>query len=395
MSAIAEQGALGPRLASQADFPMTRDIVYLNQAAIGLVPTPVLSVMQRFTIELGRMGTAVLDEDAEAELLDDVRRAAAGLIGAEQERIAIVSSASEALNQFAWWLKPGRGANVVLLDGDFPSVTLPWLRLTEETGLDVRFVPTRDDPALATVSALTEYVDAETAAICVGHVQYATGHRLDLGLLTELATAAGAYLVVDGTQSLGVVAVDVAETPVDLLVASSHKWLCAPHGAALVYIGRRLDDFRPPFVGWRGTVDQSDFDGRSLRLAAAARRVELGTIAYGAGLALAAGIDYLETLGRSRVETHDLSLAKRLADGLADLEAVIVTPPLVEQRAAIVTARFPSLDANTVVERLQKQRILAAARQGAIRFGLHVFNDSDDVDAVLTALRQEMTARSL
>jgi cysteine desulfurase / selenocysteine lyase len=379
----------GEALAPKGDFPETREMVYLNQAAIGLVPTPVAEVMQSFTAELGRRGTALLDEEAEARVLDVTRRAAATLMGADTTRIAIVSSASEALNQFVWWLRPGARQNVVLLDGDFPSVTLPWLRVAEESGVEIRFVATRDDPALANAVAIRDHVDERTAAICVGHVQYAGGHRIDLAALREAAEPTGAFLVVDATQSLGAVGVDVTETPVDLLVASSHKWLCAPHGAALCYLGPRLDGFRPPFVGWRGAADAAAFDGRTLRLASDARRAEVGTIAYGAAHALAAGIDYLERLGRTRIEAHLLSLTKRLAYGLCHLDARILTPALARQRAGIVSARFPDHEAEALVERLKSHRVFVSARQDAVRFAVHVFNDIGDIDGALAAVHEE------
>lgn len=377
-------------LAPKGDFPATQETVYLDQAAIGLVPTPVAEVMHRFTAELARRGTAMLDEEAEAEVLDVTRRVAAGFIGTGAERIAVVSSASEALNQFAWWLRPGDADNVVLLDGDFPSVTLPWLRVAEESGVELRFVATREDPALANAAVIRDYVDERTAAICVGHVQYAGGQRLDLGLLRDVAETAGAFLIVDATQSLGAVTVELNETPVDLLVASSHKWLCAPHGAALCYFGPRLDEFRPPFVGWRGTADVAGYEGRVLRLASDARRAELGTIAYGAGRALAAGINYLERLGRRRVEAHVLSLTKRLAYGLCQLDAAILTPALARQRAGIVAARFSDQEAQRLVERLKRDhRVFVSARQGAVRFAVHVFNDIDDIERALAAVRVE------
>jgi cysteine desulfurase / selenocysteine lyase len=386
---VSSRSAPGPALAPRAHFPATQDIVYLDQAAIGLVPTPVGRVMERFTAELGRRGTLALDERAEDRVLDGVREAAARLIGAHADDIAIVSSATEALNQVAWWLRPGRSQNVVLLTGDFPSVVLPWLRLAEAMDVALRLVPTQVDPALATAEAIADLVDEKTAAICVGHVQYATGHRLDLGRLGKVAAGVGARLIVDATQSAGAVRVNVGETPVDALVVSSHKWLCAPHGVAFCYLNPALTDFRPLFVGWRGTVNPSLFAAASLQLSANARRLELGALAYGAALALEAGIRYLDRLGLPRIEEHALCLSDALLAGLTELGADILTPARPAQRASIVAARFLSRDSADLVTRMRRRGVAISARHGALRFSAHVFNDLGEIASALNALSDE------
>src|SRR5439155_13347665 len=140
------------------------------------------------------------------------------------------------------------------------------------------------------MACLAALVDDSTAAISVSHAQFGSGELLDLEVLGELATRHGAYLIVDATQSAGVIPLDLVKTPVDLAVGSSHKWLCAPHGAAWCYIGRGLlDIFRPALVGWRGLASATTF-GSSAELDAGARRMELGTISYAAGIALGAGV---------------------------------------------------------------------------------------------------------
>jgi selenocysteine lyase/cysteine desulfurase len=344
--------------------------------------------MQRFSTSLSESGTLKLDEDAEDQLFDGARAAVARLIGAERDDIAIIASTTEAINQIAWWLRPSAGQNVVLVEGDFPSVVLPWLRLAEETGAAIRFASTR--AAEQRTEAIAELVDENTAAICVGHVHYVTGERLDLAVLGTLATGVGARLVIDATQSAGVVALNVRETPVDLLVASSHKWLCAPAGVAFCYVSPTLADFRPPFVGWRGAASPSLFAADSVQLATNARRLELGTPAHSAGVALEAGIGYLEGFGLARIEQHAIALTGSLAAGLRDLGAQVVTPAHPNRRAAIVAARFHGRDSGELVNRLRRHGIAVSSRGDALRFSAHLFNDRADVAAALDGLKTEV-----
>ncbi len=193
-----------------------------------------------FEAELAQAGTTGMDEDTEVGILEDARQAAADLLGADPSTIAIGTSFTEALCQVAWWLRPGKGQNVVSSDADFPSVTYPWHRIAEDTGCEVRLVSVLDDPEGFDVSKIAEHVDSATAAICISHIQYLTGHLLDLHDLAALAHDQGALLIIDATQSAGQVPIDVAATGVDVLITGSYKWLCGTFGAAACYLSPAL-----------------------------------------------------------------------------------------------------------------------------------------------------------
>src|SRR5256886_16515832 len=107
------------------DFPAFDRFTYLNTASAGLVPASVIQPAHEFEAELAQAGTTGMDEDTEVGILEDARQGAAALLGASPDTIAIATSFTEALNQVAWWLRPGQGQNVVSSEVDFPSVTYP------------------------------------------------------------------------------------------------------------------------------------------------------------------------------------------------------------------------------------------------------------------------------
>ena len=207
------------------DFPVLDRLTYLNTASAGLVPASVVTPAHEFELKLAQAGTTGMDEDTEIGILDDARHGAAALFGASPDTIAIATSFTEALNQVAWWLRPGRGQNIVSSEVDFPSVTYPWHRIAEDTGCQVRLVGVLDDPDSFDVKKIADSVDSATAAICISHIQYLTGHLLDLGELAALAHDNGAVLIVDATQSAGQVPIDVTASGVDVLISGSYKWL--------------------------------------------------------------------------------------------------------------------------------------------------------------------------
>ncbi len=369
------------------DFPAFDRSTYLNTASAGLVPLSVVQPAHEFEAELAQAGTTGMDEDTEVAILEDARNAAAELLGADPSTIAIGTSFTEALCQLAWWLRPGKGQNVVSSQVDFPSVTYPWHRIAEDTGCQVRLVPVLDDPEGFDVSKIAEHVDSATAVICISHIQYLTGHLLDLNDLATLAHDHGALLIIDATQSAGQVPIDVTATGVDALITGSYKWLCSTFGAAVCYLSYPLlDRFRPPLVGWRSTEHPYSLDARWLPLAATARRMEYSTMSYASAIAFGRAIRYINTLSPGGVAEHNRQLASQLAEGLAQLGANLLTPSDPRRRAGTVTARFPGRDGEALAAELTRRGVIVSPRVGSTRFSMHFYNNSDDIDHALAVL---------
>ena len=376
-------GSLVPR----SHFPAADELTYLNAASISLVPESVRRTAQEFERTVGGRGTVGFDDDTEARAYEDAREAGAQLLGCSPADVAVTTSATEALNQVAWWLRPGAGTNVVSVDIDFPSVTYVWRRLAQETGLELRLTDVLGDPGSLSIGSIEELVDRDTAVVCVGHVQYATGFRFDLERLADLAHGHDALLVVDATQSAGMLPIDVRRDDVDVLVAGGYKWLCSAFGAALCFVRPELAErFIPPFVGWRSTVDPFDLDAVHMPLAPGVRAMEYSTVAYGSGIALGGAIRYLLEVGIDRILEHDLRLAGALVEGLRSLGASFISPLDPRLRTPIVGARFPGRDAAPLHQRLAERNVYTSLRLDAVRFSPHLFNDDADVERALSVL---------
>ena len=375
-------------LAPRGDFPHTAEVAYLNSGSIGLMPVPVQEAANAFEDDIRLRGTTGFDEAAETGCLEDAREAAAELLHADRDDVAIVKSATEAFGMLAWWVRPPAGSNVVTIDIEHPSTAYPWLRVARETGAEVRLVRVWDDPAALSLERVAELVDERTSVVVVSYVQYSTGYRLVLRELAALAHAHDALLAVDATQAAGMAPVDVGADGVDLLVAGGYKWLCGPFGAAVCWLRPDLRErFDPPLVGWRSTVDPYTFDSRTMPLARTARSMEYSTMGYGSAVALGEALRYVVDLGVERVLAHDLALAARLAEGLVELGATVLTPRDDAHRGGIVTARYPGRDGEEVAARLNEAGVIVSPRFGATRFSVHFFNDETDVDTALDTLR--------
>jgi selenocysteine lyase/cysteine desulfurase len=369
-------------------FPALEEMCYLNTASIGLMPLSAQFAAEQFQRQLGLYGTTWFDEPTEVGALDGARAAAASLLNAPPAQVAITTSVTEAMSQIAWSLRPARGTNVVSIDLEFPSVTYPWMRVGRETGAEVRLVAAAERPGSLSLESVAELVDESTEVICVSHVEYATGYRFDLDELADLAESCGAWLIVDATQSLGAVPIDVSDGRIDALLCAGYKWLCGPFGAAVCYLGPRLvDQLDPPFVGWKSAVAPYSMDASAMNLAASpVDRLEYSTMAYGTGVALAAAIEQVAAVGVEAIQEHNLRLGAMLQDGLDRLGAEVISSRDDHHRTGIVTAQFPGRDGEEVASWLNQSGVIVSPRFGSTRLSAHFFNTPDDVAVALRTL---------
>jgi cysteine desulfurase/selenocysteine lyase len=361
--------------------------VYLNQAALGLIPATTVAAMVDFLSGVAQHGNVRLSDDEEAQILDGLRAAAAELLDAPLASVAITGGASEALGQVAGTMGVINGT-VVLVSSDFPSVTYPWLLERQRHGTTIRAVDDRPDEDL-TIS-LVRAIDESTQVACFSAVQFATGSAVDVSAVVARAKQVGARVIVDATQLAGAGPASMRDWSADAVVCSGYKWLSSHGGVALLALTPELVAATPRLVGWKGTRDPFQFEPMSLPLAADARRFEMSTIAYVSAVGLRESIGMLSAIGGSATADH----ARRLA---TDLVAKVEPPgwspfrPVSSPAASghIVALRHPVVPMGRV-QRLLADRygIICGSRSGMLRISLHLYNDTSDVDALVRTLAE-------
>jgi cysteine desulfurase / selenocysteine lyase len=198
----------------------------------------------------------------------------AWLVGSRSQNIAFTQNTSFGISIAANGLDWRAGDNVVLPGREFPSNFYPWKNLAY-LGVHVRTVPA--PLGHAAIDDIAGAIDDRTRAVAVSAVQFSNGHRYDLGRIGDLREDRGMLFIVDGTQSVGALTIDVAAAGVDLLAVSSHKWMLGPPGIGFAHISdRAFDQLRAPVVGWLSVSEPFAFDYR-LDLAPTAERFEPGT----------------------------------------------------------------------------------------------------------------------
>lgn len=367
------------RDALRAEFPSTEVAVHFDHASISPISRRAAEAMRGAAAAYTRLGyQQSWRDDAET-----VRHQLARLVNSTPDNIAFTQNTSTGLSLAANGLDWRPGDNVVLAEREFPSNYYPWMNLARR-GVRVRTVPA---PAgHAAVDDLAAALDERTRVVAVSAVQFSNGHRYDLAAIGELCRAHDVLFVVDGTQAVGALALDVERCGIDLLAVSAHKWMLGPAGIGFVHVSDGgLERIHPDIVGWLSVRQPFAFDYR-LDLPADARRYEAGTEnAIGiAGLGAAVSL-FLEH-GVDRVERDVLELTDLLCERLVATGHEIVSPRAPGARSGIVIFRSPTVPADELHERLRAAGVNCAPRGGGVRFSPHFYNDVDDVERALSAL---------
>ncbi len=355
---------------------------WLMTGGEGLLPKSALEGFTRYVQQRGRPNGWV---EQHLAVEASCREQLAELFGhgAEAGDIALLGNASEGVNAIFDLIDWQPGDNLVIptSDVEFPSTLLPALR-HQAAGVEVRIVP--QTAWLVDPEAIAAQVDARTRLVLLSHVSYRTGLRIDVEALSALLPEQ-VLLAIDATQSLGVV--PVPAHAVDFAVVTSCKWLLAPHGLGIFYWNRRRrPNAEPHGIGWYSVVDDLAVP---YELHPGAQRFEVGGPNLPSLYAMQPALQLLRDLGSERIANHALTLGARLLDGLALLELPVLTPSEDERRAGIVA--WEDADCVATAARIADAGVLVNGSSGRIRVALHIYNSSDDVDALLAVLPAALT----
>jgi len=365
-------------------FPVTVDLAYLNHAGVAPISTRVEEALRRYAAEATRRGAFDYAAAYDAEI-ERVRARAAQLLGARPDEIAFVKNTTEGIGLVAGGLDWRRGDQVITCDLEYPSNVYPWWALADR---GVETVMLRAEGGRLPLERVEQALRSPRARLlALSSVEFASGARNDLDALGRLCRERGVLFCVDAIQSLGCLPLDVERSHVDFLAADGHKWLLSVEGCGVFYCARRvLGLVRPHVVGWRSVVDNQDFDTYHTELQPGAGRFEEGTPNTPGIFALGAALDLVLEIGVEAIAGRVLALTDRLAQGLRERGAELLSPRAGGAASGIVSFRLPDEEPARTVARLRARRLFVVARRGGVRASPHFYNDESEIDRLLAAL---------
>jgi cysteine desulfurase/selenocysteine lyase len=360
------------------EFPVTQNLIYLNHAAVTPLPRRTAKAMQELAEDALQFGS--LHYDRWLDTYEGLRVAAAILIGASRSEIALTKNTSEGIATIAMGLGWHPGDRIVAFREEFPANYYPWLRL-EGHRCSVDWLSVQDP--------LERIENACTGAklLAISFVQYLSGFRADLNAIGEICKRENCFFFVDAIQGLGAFPLDVEAAHIDALAADGHKWLLGPEGCGILYVRKsRQDSIFPEEFGWTNVAGYNDYASRSMALRQDAGRYECGTLNTIGCHGLRASIELLLEAGVGRIGPAVQSLADQLLEGAVRKGYQLLGDRTPENGAGIIAIQKPGLDSRKVVHDLKQKGIIAAPRQGWVRFSPHFYISPEDIERVIEAL---------
>jgi len=374
----------------RALFDIPREICYLNAASWS--PLPIA------TQDAGRAGVArkgqpwLIDPALPAAQYERARRAAARLINADADDVALISSVSYGVAAAAKLVTVPARSRVLVLENDHSSAVLEWTTRAPSGRFTVEVVPRPGDGDwTAAVLAAIERPGAPAVGLAsISSVHWSAGGVVDMDRVGAALRRHGAMLLVDATHAAGVMPIDVRSLDPDFLVFPTYKWLLGPYARAFLYVAKRRQDGVPleqTSYGRRAITSEQESYYRDTEFVAGARRFDMGERDHFISLEMASiGMEMMAQWGCEAVRERLRGLTARLADQLRNDGVTI--PDAAVRAPHILSLQLPAGMPARLIERLAAERVYVAPRVGRVRISPHVYNDEEDIDRFVATFRR-------
>ena len=391
--------ASSPFDTARDDFLLLSDLIYLDSAATSLSPESVIAAMIEYEhfyrANVGR-GVHRLSQIA-TQRYWHAHEKVAQFIGGKQGITVFTKNCTEAITTVARGLSFEPGDHIITTIFEHHSNLLPWKEL-EKKGVHVERVPMTSE-FLLDMDALTRACTKDTKLIAVCHVSNVFGSILPIEKIAALCKEHNALLLVDGSQSVPHLPVDVQQMGCDFFCFSGHKML-GPTGTGVLWIREGTPPLTPLMIGG-GSVEHLSQEGYTL--ASGYARYEAGTPNISGGIGLGAAVDYLQTFGMEAVRAHEQLLSKALINGLKEIQGVTVYAPSdLTQHTSVISFTVDGYHPHEVAQYLDEEADIMVRSghhccmpamecldiPGTVRASLHLYSSPSDIEALIAGVKR-------
>lgn len=364
-------------------------VLHFNNAGAALIPQPVLDAVaqhQQLEAERGGYEAAALAEDKIESFYPLVAR----LLNAKPDEIAFVENATRAWDMVFYSLQFQPGDRIITAEAEYASNYIALLQVARKTGAEVVVVP-NDEYGQLSLQHLENLIDKKTKLIAITHVPTQGGLINPAEEVGRIAHQANVFYLLDATQSIGQMPIDVRKLGCHALCATGRKFLRGPRGTGFLYVNeQKIQYLEPPFLDLvAATWTQKD----TFEIRKDARRFETWETSYANKIGLATAINYAMQLGMDSIWQRIQSLATQLRTQLQKVSGVTLQD-LGKNQCGIVTFTMQGWDPQEACLYLRKNNMnvsvslqeyarLDLERRGLssiIRSSVHYYNTPEEID---------------
>ena len=388
----------------RSDFPVLdrEGLVYLDSAATSQKPRQVIEAIDSYYRHSNaniHRGVYSLAREA-TDLFEGARERVAAFTGWEPTSTIFTKNATEAINLVAYsW---GRhqlheGDEVLITQMEHHSNIVPWQLACAERGAKLRYLSVSDEGTLS-LDELDEVLAGERVKlVAFAHISNVLGTLNPVEEIVRRARAAGAVTLIDGSQAVPQLPLDLTGIDADFYAWTGHKAL-GPTGIGILHGRRELLEEMPPFLGGGDMIAHVGFDESTWN--ELPWKFEAGTSPIAEGVGLGAAVDYLSAIGMESVRAHERDLTAYALERLPEVEGITLFGPLdPDRRGGVVSFAIDGIHPHDIAELCDREGVCIRAghhcaqplmRQLGVaataRASFHVYNSRDDVDRLVEAL---------
>ena len=366
--------------------------IYLNHASVSLMPLVSIRAMTDFLISYNSVGPDSIDSESfVTDKLRKTRKIIAELVKCQPEEIILTQSTTDGVNAVANGLSFDSDSNVIIrgMAHEHHANYYPWLRLSNK--LQIKNLKV-DQNGFFSIEELESLVDNNTKLVTLSHALYNTGSILPVEEVGEILEKKNVPYFLDTAQTIGCIGdFDVDTTKCDFMSFNGSKWLCGPMGTGLFYCKKSSSDLlEPTGIGGESAMI---YDETKLAFKEMPEKFQTGFRNYVGMVGLESSVNYLLQFGIHNIRDKIMKLANQLRDELLKISDVTMYgPDEPEKRTSIISFNIKGHEPKTIVEKLEKQKIVLAVREildkEIIRVSPHFFNTESEIQTVIDAIKK-------
>ena len=310
-------------------------------------------------------------------------------LGTDKECVSFIPSASYGIAVAAKNLNLKSGDEVVVLSEQFPSNYYMWKHKADLAGACIRTVPkTNSDLTAAVLDTITE----KTAIAAIPNCHWADGTLVDIQAVSKRCSEVGAALVLDLSQSAGVMPVDFNSVNPDFVITVGYKWLLGPYSFGYMIVNKKHRDGQPLEYNWMARENSENFSDLVLyrdSFQPGARKFDVGERSNFVLMPMAiAALKQISEWGINNIGNSLSHFTDEIASRALELGLTVLNKK--ERAPHILGIQFQNGVPHRLADNLQRENIYVSIRGNSIRIAPYLYNTNKDIDRLFTVIKQSL-----